>query len=121
METDRIFRLIPSTEVAPGSRVGLAIPGIVRRLDSLFRAMATDYLLREQFVTGPSTLIYDYVYGVQLSPEQASVSDQLIYSVMANRPLLTRLYDRVSAGDVATDRNAFASQFARETAEQGAH
>ena len=86
METDRLFRLVPSDEVAPGTPGGLSTPGIVRRLDSLFRAMATDYLLREQFVTGPSTLIYNYVYGIHLSAEQASVSDQLIYSVMANRP-----------------------------------
>ncbi|MFJ2868308.1 hypothetical protein [Kitasatospora sp. NPDC087314] len=121
METDRLFRLVPSAEVAPGARGGLSTPGMVRRLDSLFRVMATDYLLREQFVTSPSALIFDYVHGVQLSAEQASVSDQLIYSVMANRPLLTWLYDRAAASDIATDRNAFASEFARGAAQQGAH
>ena len=33
----------------------------VRRIDALFQAMETDFLLREQFITGPSQILMDYL------------------------------------------------------------
>jgi len=124
METDRLFQLIPAILPGAGRQASIATLGSIRRLDSLFRAMATDYLLREQFVTGPSSVIFEYVYGIHLSPQQAQVSDQLIYAVMSSRRLLEWLYDRASEAlevDVSDARNAYANQFARGVVEQGSH
>lgn len=62
--------------------------GVVRRIDALFRAMETDFLLREQFITGPSEVLAEYLAGAKISPEQSAVTNQLIYSVFANKKLL---------------------------------
>jgi hypothetical protein len=59
-----------------------------RRVQALFRAMSTDYLLREQFVTDPAQVMSEYLYGKVLSLDQASAANQLIYSVMSNQALL---------------------------------
>jgi hypothetical protein len=62
--------------------------GITRRVEALFRAMSTDFLLREQFVTDPAQVLHKYVEGVELPPQKASVTNQLLYSVLSNRKLL---------------------------------
>jgi hypothetical protein len=59
-----------------------------RRIDVLFRAMSTDFLLREQFVTDPSQVVSEYVYGSRLPAETASIRNQLLYAVMSNHRLL---------------------------------
>ncbi|MFK4038903.1 hypothetical protein ACI2LC_24150 [Nonomuraea wenchangensis] len=66
----------------------IARAGRVRRLDALFRAMESDFLLREQFVTGPSEILAEYLTGEALAPEQTAVTDRLIYAVFANKKLL---------------------------------
>src|SRR5687767_4267895 len=66
---------------------------IARRVDALFKAMASDFLLREQFVTDPSQIISEYVYATRISQQRASVVNQLLYSVMSNRGLLGWLRD----------------------------
>ena len=60
----------------------------VRRIDALFQAMETDFLLREQFITGPSQVLMEYLAGPSVSREQAALTDRLIYSVFANPKLL---------------------------------
>ncbi len=65
----------------------------VRRVDALFRSMANDFLLREQFVTDPSQVLAEYIHGERLPPEQASVCNQLVYAVMSNRLLLVWLHE----------------------------
>jgi hypothetical protein len=37
------------------------------RIDSLFKAMSTDFLLREQFVSDPSQVICDFIFSTRLS------------------------------------------------------
>ena len=106
MESDHLFKLISTS--SSGGQANAASLGSMRRLDALFRAMATDYLLREQFVTSPSSVIFDYVYGVQLQPQQAEVSDQLIHSVMSSRQLLEWLHERGFQPGGSSTRNAFA-------------
>lgn len=64
---------------------------VARRVDALFKAMASDFLLREQFITDPSTLINDYVLGGRLAPTQAACWNQLIYAVFANTCLVAWL------------------------------
>ena len=93
-----------------------------RRLDSLFRAMASDYLLREQFVTDPTQIMSEYVYGTSLSSGIASVSNQLLYSLMANRRL------RSWIGEYASEHRGhppshheFLSDFSRVVAKYGDH
>ncbi|WP_405918219.1 hypothetical protein [Streptomyces sp. NBC_00728] len=60
----------------------------VRRIDALFQAMETDFLLREQFITGPSQILMDYLAIPSVPQEQAALTDRLIYSVFANPKLL---------------------------------
>jgi hypothetical protein len=55
--------------------------------------MATDYLLREQFVTNPTQILSEYVLGKPASPERATVTNQLIYAVMVNRQLVSWIRD----------------------------
>ena len=64
-------------------------PGVVRRFDALFRAMSTDFLLREQFVTDPAQVVSEFVYRTQLEPGVAATINRLVYSVAANAGLLT--------------------------------
>jgi hypothetical protein len=70
--------------------ISAALPdaAVARRVEALFRAMAGDFLLREQFVTDPVQIVSEYVHGARLSPETASVNNQLLYSVMSNPRLL---------------------------------
>lgn len=42
----------------------------VRRIETLFQAMETDLLLREQFITGPSQVLTEYLVGPSVSREQ---------------------------------------------------
>ena len=44
----------------------LAEGKISRRADALFKTLATDYLLREQFVTDPAQILSDYLFGQHL-------------------------------------------------------
>ncbi|WP_349606351.1 hypothetical protein [Cupriavidus sp. DF5525] len=64
----------------------------VRRVDALFQAMSNDFLLRQQFITNPSHVLNEYVFGTQVPSECTSASNQLIYSVLSDRKLLTWLH-----------------------------
>jgi hypothetical protein len=61
---------------------------VIRRTTALFKSMSADFLLREQFVTDPSQVLYEYVCNARLDPEKASASNRLIFSVMSSMPLL---------------------------------
>jgi hypothetical protein len=79
----------PSTErtTQSGSQI-LQRAEIARRVDALFRAMAHDYLLREQFITNPAQATAEYVYSKTLPPAKATAINQLFYSVISNHKLL---------------------------------
>lgn len=66
---------------------------VVRRIDALFRAMQTDALLREQFITGPSEILAEYLKGGRITAEKSAVTNRLIYSVFANKKLLKWFQD----------------------------
>jgi hypothetical protein len=59
--------------------------------------MAGDFLLREQFVTDPTQIVHEYVYGTRLPPEQAAVSNQLVYSIMSNPRLLRWIHRYIAS------------------------
>ncbi|MDV5142808.1 hypothetical protein R1T08_00310 [Streptomyces sp. SBC-4] len=67
----------------------------VRRIDALFQAMETDFLLREQFITGPSRILTEYLDVPPVTAEQAACTDRLVYAVFANAKLLQWLQDYV--------------------------
>jgi hypothetical protein len=73
----------------------------VRRTDALFQAMSQDYLLRQQFITNPVSVLSEYVYGTPIPAERAAASNQLIYAVLAERDLLSWLH--VYASDHRND------------------
>ena len=90
---------------------------IVWRTNALFRAMASDYLLREQFVTDPAQIFFDYVFGKDLSAADSDIVNQLIFSVVSNASLRQWMgaYGRRVKGG-APSRHAFALEFAKAAA-----
>src|SRR5260370_37443721 len=93
---------------------------IVRRFDALFRAMSTDFLLREQFVTDPAQIAAEYVYGTRIGAQRSSIINQLLYAVMANRGLFNWLRSYSIKHDLQFPaRSKFAEDFSRAVAEHG--
>jgi hypothetical protein len=95
---------------------------ITRRVDALFRAMSTDYLLREQFVTAPSQVISEYVNGKTLSEQGTAATDLLIYSVMANQRLIVWIRDfAVRHHGEPPSPSRFIRDFSRAIVEHAGH
>lgn len=93
----------------------------VRRIDALFQAMSQDYLLRQQFITNPVSILTDYVYGTSIPPERASSSNQIVYAVLAERELLAWLH--VYATDhrgAVPSGHQFLNDFTRAIVDYGA-
>jgi hypothetical protein len=67
----------------------------MRRAEALFKTMTTDFLLREQFVTDPVTIFYEYVHRTKLPPEQADASNNLMFAFFSSRPLLLWFHDNL--------------------------
>src|ERR1043165_6006871 len=113
------------TEMSPGaifrgSRFNRVAEKYNRRTDALFRALSTDFLLREQFVTDPSQILSEYLYGKRLTDEASDAANQLLYCVLSN-PRLRRWmadYSRHLKGSTPTTHQ-FAVEFARAVAKQG--
>ncbi|MGW6978362.1 hypothetical protein ACWGE1_02750 [Streptomyces sp. NPDC054932] len=81
--------------------------------------MSADLLLREQFVTDPAQLLSEYVGGSRLSPQQASVVNQLIHSVASDREALAWLRDYVvDHRDTPVSRDRFMVELGRAVAER---
>jgi hypothetical protein len=92
-----------------------------RRTDALFKAMSTDFLLREQFVTEPTQLLAEYVHGRKVPEEQAEAVDQLLYAVLASDALLEWFRDYAQQhGGKRPDREQLARDFSTAVVETGA-
>ncbi|WP_404948971.1 hypothetical protein HFP70_32020 [Streptomyces sp. ARC14] len=90
----------------------------VRRIDALFLAMETDFLLREQFITGPSQILTEYLAVPPVSDEQAALTDRLVYSVFANPKLLLWFQEYVHRHpDAVPPQGEFLTEFCRATVE----
>jgi hypothetical protein len=102
-----------------GSRQQLALQ---RRLDALFRALASDFLLREQFITDPAQIASEYINGKRIAPEASAAMNYLIYSCLANNYLISWLRDYAmrSDGKAITQQN-FVREFSTAVVEQRAH
>jgi hypothetical protein len=102
-----------------GSRKQLALQ---RRLDALFRALASDFLLREQFITDPAQIASEYINGKRIAPEESAAMNYLIYSCLANNYLISWLRDYAmrSDGKAITQQN-FVREFSTAVVEQRAH
>jgi hypothetical protein len=102
--------------------VMLRSAAIARRVDALFRAMSTDFLLREQFVTDPVQITSEYVYGTRMPTQKASVTNQLVYSVMANQGLLGWLRDySIKHRGQPPSKQKFISDFGRAVVDHGGY
>ena len=90
-----------------------------RRVEALFKALASDYLLREQFVTDPSQILTEYVRGKRLDSTAAAAANHLVYAVVSNPGLYRWLssYARTSGDEVSQDQ--FLRDFARALAREG--
>ncbi|MFD9335792.1 hypothetical protein ACFWBF_15485 [Streptomyces sp. NPDC060028] len=92
----------------------------VRRVDALFQAMETHFLLREQFITGPSQVLMEYLAGPTVSREQAALTDRLIYSVFASPKLLQWFQEYVHRHtDKVPTRGQFLTDFCEATVSHG--
>ncbi len=101
-------------------RLTLQRAAVVRRVDALFRAMSSDFLLREQFVTDPAQILSEYVYSKKLSPEETAPVNRLIYSVMANPDLMRWLRER-SFRARGREGGGFVAEFTRAAVRHGDH
>ncbi len=101
-----------------GSRKQLALR---RRLDALFRALASDFLLREQFITDPAQIASEYISGKRIAPEESAAMNYLIYSCLANNYLISwfRDYSMRNDGKVIT-QHSFVRDFSVAVIEQRA-
>jgi hypothetical protein len=90
-----------------------------RRVNALFRALASDYLLREQFVTDPAQILMEYVSGKRLEPEAAAAANQLVYAMVSNPRLLRWLTTYGREHTEVPTGEAFARDFAHALARDG--
>jgi hypothetical protein len=93
---------------------------VSRRVDALFLAMASDFLLREKFVTNPAQMTAEYVYGKALPQPRATAINQLFYSVVSNQKLLSwlRSYSARHRGNQPSARQ-FLTDFGEAVVEHG--
>ncbi|NYE63852.1 hypothetical protein FHW58_005086 [Duganella sp. 1224] len=102
-----------------GSRKQLALQ---RRLDALFRALASDFLLREQFITDPAQIASEYVNGKRIPPEEAAAMNHLIYACLANNYLISWFRDYAMRSDgKAITQQGFVRDLSAAVIEQRAH
>lgn len=93
-----------------------------RQVNALFRAMDTDILLRDQFITDPSQVISEYVNATRLEPQAAIEINHLIYSMMVNRKLLGWLHTyAVQKAEELPTVNRFIQDFSRAVAEHNGY
>lgn len=94
---------------------------VARRADALFKAMAADFLLREQFVTNPLQVLAEYMHGESLDPALASQGNALVYAALANRKLVQWLgaYTRAHWQE-PPEAEAFAAAFSAAVVDSGA-
>src|SRR5262245_25275969 len=85
-----------------------------RRVDALFRALASDFLLREQFVTDPAQITSEYVYGKRIPAKAAATLNYFIYSCLADNHLISwfRRYSLRNRGKQIT-RKRFLDDFSQ--------
>ncbi|MEU6987837.1 hypothetical protein ABZ946_31155 [Streptomyces sp. NPDC046324] len=74
-------------------KASLSDAAAARRVEALFKAMAADFLLREQFVTDPAQILAEYVRGERLERRQAEDTNRLIHAVMSNPGLVRWIRD----------------------------
>jgi hypothetical protein len=89
-----------------------------RRFDALFRALGSDYLLREQFVTDPAQILTEYVRGRRLEQDQADAANQFVFATVSNPAMLQWLSSYGGAGRGVSDEQ-FAADLARALAKHG--
>jgi hypothetical protein len=95
---------------------------VTRRVDALFRQMSTDFLLREQFITDPTQILGEYVYGERIPPQSARAANILIYAAIGNRRLVEWFHDyAVAHRERLPSIQCFADDFANAVVEHRAH
>ena len=89
-----------------------------RRVDALFRALGSDYLFREQFVTDPAQILTEYVRGRPLERDEADAANQLVFAMVSNPGMLEWMSSYGRAGKGQSDEE-FAGDLARALARHG--
>ena len=74
-----------------GTRSSVKEARFAHRTEALFRALSSDYLLREQFVSDPARILADYVLDERVSEDLADTANQLLYVVVSSPRLASWL------------------------------
>jgi hypothetical protein len=93
-----------------------------RRVSALFKAMSTDFLLCEQFLTDPAQVLADFVGGKSLPQAEADAYNHMIYSIAASPALLSWLRSySVKQGAHRPSLDQFLLDFGHAVADRQAH
>ena len=110
----------------PAHRLAVQPVGLVlartksaRRTNALYQALSNDFLLREQFITDPASILSEYVGAIPLAGEHSSSANQLLYAVVSNRAMLAWLRDRADLKPDEGRSRPLGSEFARAVAQHG--
>ncbi|MEC5218917.1 uncharacterized protein YjbI with pentapeptide repeats [Actimicrobium sp. GrIS 1.19] len=107
--------------VAPDRSGAMRQMALQRRLDALFRALSSDFLLREQFITDPAQIAAEYVNGKRMDPEDAAAMNYLIYSCLGNNYLISWFRDySLRHGNERITRQRFVKDFSAAVVNQRA-
>jgi hypothetical protein len=93
--------------------------GDKRRVEALFKALSTDFLLREQFVTDPAQILNEYVSGKRLKPDEAAAANHLLYAVVSNPKLLAWLQSYARSNAEVPTGDDFTRDFAKALTRDG--
>jgi hypothetical protein len=108
--------------VMPDRGGALRQHALQRRLDALFRALSSDFLLREQFITDPAQIAAEYVNGKRMDPEDAAAMNYLIYACLANNYLISWFRDySLKRGNERITRQSFLKDFSAAVVNQRAN
>jgi hypothetical protein len=82
------------------------------------RALSTDFLLREQFITDPAGMLSEYVGRKTISTEARDAANQLVFAVVSNPRVLDGLRQRVTTlGSAGPVQVALANALAKAVGE----
>ncbi len=99
----------------------LGVAAAARRVDALFKAMASDFLLREQFVTDPAQILAEYVRGERLDPRRAEDANRLVHAVMSHPDLVRWIRDAARRPrEARADPGTVLADFGRAVVDTGA-
>jgi hypothetical protein len=109
-----------SRSSAHETRTSLKDARFAHRTEALFRALSSDFLLREQFVSDPARTFAEYVLDERVGEDLAETANHLLYAVVSSQRLAQWLISSARQGKgKVPSRHAFATSLAQAVAKSG--